>query len=125
MFKIPGKVYVKNELLAQYFKACPGICYMDASLQARCLKRYPKIAKTFFKDIGLAEVPRISYEDKRPIIEGFDNFLKNIDFARSKAFAKILLSANENYFQEGVLQFLRKQKWIYTKKGNLVAALKP
>jgi hypothetical protein len=121
-FTLPNEVYFKNELLLQYFTSCPSIRFFPATCFTKLVRKYPVLAQSFFSETGIAFYPKIHYkEDKKSVIDGFDDFILNIDFNRSKAFAKILITATENYFPEDVLQFLRKQKWIYTKKGSFEA----
>lgn len=119
---VPSQSYIRNDLLVQYFKFSPDICFMDTLIYSRLFRKYPLIAKSFIQETGIASLPRISYSNtNEPIIDGFDEFLQKIDIEMSKAVARIMINAKEDYFNEEILQFLRKQPWVYTKIGNYAA----
>ncbi len=121
-FSFPDQVYLKNEFLVPYFKSCFSVRFMHSGIFLKLSGKYPGIADKFVKDVGIADVPGVRYtEDHVPVIDGFDDFISFIDFKRSVAFAKILLHASENYFQDDVLQFLRKQRWVLDRQGRFVA----
>jgi len=118
----PDKVYIKNDPLIQFFNSYSSVSFLSSRIFMNISHKYPDLSKSFFSEIGITDYPKIMFsEDYKPFIEGFENFISHIDLRKSKAFAKLVIIASEKYLQKEIWQFLKKQKWVYTKNNVLSA----
>ncbi|MEI6122761.1 MAG: hypothetical protein WCQ95_03965 [Bacteroidota bacterium] len=121
-FYTPTEVYLPDSLLKKYFKSTTGVWFAEPLFISKLKRKYPDIVESFFKEIGLFDFPRIHFSDNSvPKFEGFDDFIRYVDYESSNAFLKIILKAPEYYLKDEVLHYLKRQNWILTETNRFEA----